>query len=139
MGWTQKWLCKAQPPHPPIPPHKRNRSLQEPQINNYWPKLNIVWPITTRATTETFTTTTSTSATRSTALEASDYHLMTTTKYNMISNNKLAQNNNINNKNNNKGNSKNNKKNQQQLQQQKNLNIIGFDIIVIIPVYLLLQ
>ena len=78
-----------------------NRSLQEPQINIYWPQLNIMWPIATRATT---TRTSTTSTTKSTALEASDYHLLTTKyKYNMISSNKLGHNNiyNNNNKNNN--------------------------------------
>ena len=40
------------------PTHKLNWSLQEHQINIYWPQLNIIWPITTsRVTTTTRTTT----------------------------------------------------------------------------------
>ena len=48
--------------HTSPPPHKLKGILQEPQINNYWQRLNMMWPITTcRDTMLTFTTTTTAS------------------------------------------------------------------------------
>ena len=52
--------------------------------------------------------TTTTSTTKLSALGASDKHLLTATKYDMISNNKQGYNNNINNNNNNNNNNLNN-------------------------------
>ena len=47
--------------HPTPPLQKLNRGLLGPQINIYWPQLNIMWLITSnRGTTTTFTTITTT-------------------------------------------------------------------------------
>ena len=66
----------------------------------------MIWSVTTsRATTITSTTTTTKTTTKLSALGASDKHLLTTTKYDMISNNKKGYKNNINyNKNDNNNN-----------------------------------
>ena len=53
-----------QPTPAPPPPDKYKGSLQKPQMNIYWPQLNMMWSVTTsKASTTTLITTTTTTTT----------------------------------------------------------------------------
>ena len=72
---TKQWLWKPHPKDPTTTPQKLNSSLQESQINIYWPQLIMMWPVTSgSAKTTTSTTTTKSTAFRSLRLAFIDHN-----------------------------------------------------------------
>ena len=77
MGWLQT-----------TPPQKLNGSLQEPQINIFWPQLYIMWSVTTSKTTKTTLTTRTRTTISSTTMRNSTAVYKNKNHNNNINNNK---------------------------------------------------
>ena len=85
---------QTQTPQPPTTvPQKLNGGLQEPQINIYWPQLDIMWQVTRARPQQQHSQ--QQQQQNQQPLGASDGHLLTKTKLNLISNNKQDHNINI--------------------------------------------